>query len=238
MSITDGARGNELQQLRARLAALEALVAVLPSRFAAAKTSATYRYFNKVAHGFTVGQIVRHNGTTWVKSQADTEANAAIGGMVVSIPHVNAFVIAMPGSYVVGVAVTAGLNYLSAATAGALTTTAPALKAPAFMADSTTTGILLAGAGGSSMPTKTDDGWVFCTDSSGNGEWTRTLDLGKNATGGAGKIQVYSPNAAGVAVEIDGALVTASGKKMTVREIDVCDAGVAKKMLVLASPAY
>jgi hypothetical protein len=64
------------------------------------------------------------------------------------------------------------------------------------------------------------------------------VDIGRNATSKAGVLTLLSPNASGDAVVIDAALVTASTKKLTVREIDVCDAGVAKKMLVLASAPY
>jgi hypothetical protein len=40
------------------------------------------------------------------------------------------------------------------------------------------------------------------------------------------------------AIVISPTLVTALGRVMSVREIDVCDAGTAKKMLVLASAPY
>lgn len=40
------------------------------------------------------------------------------------------------------------------------------------------------------------------------------------------------------AIVISPTLVTAAGRVMSIREIDVCDAGVAKKMLVLASAPY
>jgi hypothetical protein len=57
-----------------------------------------------------------------------------------------------------------------------------------------------------------------------------------NATN-AGKFTVRS-TALADAIVIDTTLVTTSGKKLSVREIDVCDAGVTKKMLVLASAPY
>jgi hypothetical protein len=238
MSHTDGARGNELQQLRARLADLESMVSALPARFRSARPDANYRHIIQSAHGFTVGTVIRHNGTTWVKSQADTEANAFVGGMVIAVPHSGAFVVGFPGSYVTGLSVTAGINYLSAATAGALTTTAPTIKVPVLMADSTTSGVLIVGAGGSAPP-PTEDGTVWCSKSDlSGGEWDFTVDIGRNAASKAGVLTLLSPDASGDAVVIDASLVTASSKKLTIRAIDVCDAGVAKQMLVLGSAPY
>jgi hypothetical protein len=151
MSHTDGARGNELQQLRARLADLEARVSALPGRFTPAHTQGNYRHITQTAHGFIVGNVIRHDGTEWVKSQADTAENAMVGGIVVAVPHPNAFVLAMPGSYLTGLTVTAGINYLSAATAGELTATAPTMAVAVLMADSATSGVLMAGGGGTAF---------------------------------------------------------------------------------------
>jgi hypothetical protein len=107
------------------------------------------------------------------------------------------------------------------------------------MADSTKSGVLIVGAGGGAATPPTEDGTVWCSKSDlSGGEWVLTVDIGRNATSKAGKLQLLSPNASGVAVEIDAALVTASGKKLTIREINVCDAGLAKKMLVLGSATY
>jgi hypothetical protein len=105
-----------------------------------------------------------------------------------------------------------------------------------FVATDVTTGAAV-WATGEDKPT--EDGTVRCSKSDlSGGEWVMTIDLGRNAVGKAGKIQILSPNASGVAIEMDAALVTASSKKLTIREIDVCDAGVAKKMLVLGSATY
>jgi uncharacterized caspase-like protein len=57
-----------------------------------------------------------------------------------------------------------------------------------------------------------------------------------NATN-AGKLTIRS-TALSDAIVIDTALVTSSGKKLSVREVDVCDSGTAKKMLILASAPY
>jgi hypothetical protein len=235
------ARGSPRQQDRARLADLESLVGALPGRFNGPRLGPSYRYVNKTAHGFAIGTVVRPDATTWGKSQADTAANAIVAGIVVSVPHANAFVVAFPGTYVRGLtSLTAGaVHFLDATTAGALTTTAPAIAVPILLANTTTSGVVMSAWPGGGVAAPTEDGLVFASDSGGTaGEWVRDLDLGKNATGKAGVLRVRSPDAGGDAVVIDGALVTASGKKLTVREVDVCDAGVAKKMLVLGSAPY
>jgi len=98
--------------------------------------------------------------------------------------------------------------------------------------------VSVAGSGSAETP-PTEDGTVWCSKSDlSGGEWVMVVDIGRNATGKAGKIQIISPDAAGVAIELDAALVTASTKKITVREIDACVDGEAKKMLVLASEPY
>jgi hypothetical protein len=175
-----------------------------------------------------------------VKSQADTAANAVVGGVVVVKISDDEFVLATSG-YVAGLSgLTAGsVHYLDATTAGALTTTAPAIAVPIIHADTATSGSLMSFWPGGGVSAPTEDGTVFCSKSDlSGGEWDFTVDIGRNATSKAGVLTLLSPNASGDAVVIDAALVTASTKKLTVREIDVCDAGVAKKMLVLASAPY
>lgn len=225
-----------------RLAVLEDRVRRMPVRPVSHAATATTFMVQQTTHGLAVKDVVRHNGTDWTKSQADTAANAVVGGMVIAVLSPDVFIVATPGSYVSGLSgLTAGaVHYLDASTAGALTTTAPAIAVPIIHADTTTSGVLMsAWPGGSSGVAPTEDGTVFASDSAGTaGEWVRDLDLGKNATGKAGVLRVKSPDASGDAVVIDGALVTASSKKLTVREEDVCDAGVAKKRLILASAPY
>ena len=65
--------------------------------------------------------------------------------------------------------------------------------------------------------------------------FSRTITLGD--TSNAGSVTIGNATSAS-AIVISPSLVTAAGKIMSVREIDVCDAGVAKKMLVLASATY
>lgn len=227
--------------LLARIEALESQLAKVAASTAPGRSQVNSAIIGQTAHGFAVGNVIRHNGSTWVKSLADTEANAAVGGVVTYVPHPNAFAVAFPGSLVNGLSVSPGMLYVSSTTAGAMSSSPGTVKAPVMMAVSSTSGIVLsgiaAGTGGGTAPT--EDGTVFCSNSAGTaGEWTLTIDLGRNVAGKAGKIQILSPNASGVAVEIDAALVTSAARKLTLREIDVCDSGVAKKVMRLESAPY
>lgn len=241
MSGSTGTKGNELQELRERLASLEHRVAGIPARFAQLRPG--FRHITMPAdHGLGVGTVMRNDGTAWVTSQADAEDHAYVGGLIVSVPTPRTLVIALPGTYVQlpTLTLTPGINFLAATAGGTLTTTAPTLKVPVLMADSATSGIVMAGAAGGGATPPSEDGTVWCAkaDLSG-GEWVMVIDVGRNATGKAGKIQILSPNAGGVAVEIDAALVTGAGQKLTIREEDACDnAGAPKKRKILASDLY
>jgi hypothetical protein len=195
----------------------------------------------QTSHGLSTGNVVRLSSGTYVKAQADSAANARWVGVVVVISD-NVFLLYRPGMIIPGLtSFTAGARYwLDASTAGAVTTTEPTISAPVYDALSATVAQICTGGGGAAALAPTEDGTVFASNSGGTaGEWVRDLDLGQNATSKAGKLRVLSPNAAGVAVEIDGALVTASSKKLDIREIDICKSdGTAGKMLVLGSAAY
>lgn len=65
--------------------------------------------------------------------------------------------------------------------------------------------------------------------------FSRTITLGD--TSNAGSLTIGNTTSAS-AIVISPTLVTTAGKILSIREIDVCDAGVAKKMLVLASAPY
>lgn len=99
----------------------------------------------QTAHGLVVGNVVRHNGTAYVKSKADTAANAAVIGIVVAAPDVDNFRF-VDGGLATGLSgLTAGETYyLSPATAGLLTATPPStvgqISKPLLFAVSTTSG--------------------------------------------------------------------------------------------------
>jgi hypothetical protein len=110
--------------------------------------SAVTRSITQASHGFAVREIVRLNGTSYTKSQGNNSANAEMVGMVSSVPDANTFTVTTEG-YVTGLSgLTAGeIYFLSTTTAGAITTTDPAIAGTAdtvrkavFYADSTTSG--------------------------------------------------------------------------------------------------
>lgn len=84
---------------------------------------------NQTAHGFTVGDIVRSNGTAnqYTKAQADSSTNAEVIGMVTTVTDVNNFTITTHGYVTTGVpAGTVGdVLFVSPSVAGALTATEP-----------------------------------------------------------------------------------------------------------------
>ena len=51
----------------------------------------------QTAHGFAVGDIIRLSGSTYVKAQADTEANAEVVGIVSVVDSVDTFTLATNG---------------------------------------------------------------------------------------------------------------------------------------------
>jgi hypothetical protein len=102
------------------------------------------RSITQTAHGFSVGNVIRYNGTTYVLAQADVSTNADVEGIITAVTT-NTFTLTLDG-YVTGLAgLTAGTDYfLSATTAGLLTATAPVTVGQVnyflFKADSTTSG--------------------------------------------------------------------------------------------------
>jgi len=135
---------------------------------------------NQVAHGFVVGDAVRLSGATYIKAQANTEANAEFVGIVQRVISADRFTVQTAGLITTLSGLTAGsVYYIDDDTAGLLTLTEPTdvgdVSKPVLIADTTTSGwifnmrgfiVSAAGGGGSS------DGWV---DDSANA-WTRTAD--------------------------------------------------------------
>ncbi len=92
-----------------------------------ARSTGMSRVIAQTAHGLSVGQAIRYNGTAFVKSQADSAGNAEVEGIVASVVDANNFIYALPGSYVTGLSgLTAGTTYfLDPTTSGAVTATEP-----------------------------------------------------------------------------------------------------------------
>lgn len=111
-------------------------------------SSATSIKISQAAHGFSVGNILRYNGSVYVKSQADSDANAEIYGMVSQIIDVDTFVLVTEGRVSGLSGLTAGATYyLSPSVAGEMTsiepTTGGQVSKPVFITDSITSGYVI-----------------------------------------------------------------------------------------------
>ncbi len=73
---------------------------------------------NQTTHGFAVDDAIRHNGTIWVKAQADTAANAGTLGVVTVVAGANDFTYQFGGLLTTGTWTDGAEYFLSAATAG------------------------------------------------------------------------------------------------------------------------
>jgi hypothetical protein len=103
---------------------------------------------DQVSHGFVVGNVVRFNGSIYVKAQANNGTNSSnVLGLVSNVESADTFTIRCIG-WVGGLSgLTAGLTYfLSSDTAGALTATEPTasgtISKPMLIAVSTTSGFI------------------------------------------------------------------------------------------------
>ena len=86
---------------------------------------ATSKKVNLATHGFVVKDVLRHDGTNWVKAQANTDAGSEARGVVVEIVDANNFIVVTHG-FADLTGLTANTQYyISAATAGFLTSTPP-----------------------------------------------------------------------------------------------------------------
>ena len=89
------------------------------------------------SHGFSAKDCIRHNGSSWVKAQADSASTLALG-VVTAVADSNTFTVAQSGRFTIS---SHGLTvgqwyYLDASTAGALTATEPAISQPLVYVES------------------------------------------------------------------------------------------------------
>jgi len=99
----------------------------------------------QTGHGFVAGDVVRHNGSSYVKAKADSATNAEVVGIVSAVADANNFTLTVIGDITGLSGLSAGSVYfLSDATAGLLTVTEPtainSVSKPLFIAHSTTAG--------------------------------------------------------------------------------------------------
>ena len=62
-------------------------------------------------HGFSLGTLVRYNGTSWVRSQADQDSNSDVYGIVNLVTNANAFTITTAGLVTTLTGLTPGIPY-------------------------------------------------------------------------------------------------------------------------------
>jgi hypothetical protein len=94
-------------------------------------------------HGYSLCEVLKFNGTSYVRAQADIQANVGIW-LITKIIDANTFVISQSGYFTGltgGTADTTG--YLSSTTPGGLVTTAPAISQPIIYWTTATTGWVL-----------------------------------------------------------------------------------------------
>ena len=89
------------------------------------------------SHGLAVKDCIRHNGSAWVKAQANSAATLALG-MVTEVADSNTFTVAQSGRFELS---SHGLTvgqwyYLSADTAGGLVTSEPSFSQPLIYVES------------------------------------------------------------------------------------------------------
>lgn len=102
----------------------------------------------QASHGFVAGDALKFASSVWAKAQADSAANAEVVGVVESSVDANNFVVVYSGRITGLSGLTANTTYfLSAATAGLLTSTEPStagqISKPLLVATSTTAGIVM-----------------------------------------------------------------------------------------------
>lgn len=112
------------------------------------ETGGTATQVTQPGHGFTVGEVLRHNGTQYVRASASSENTADVIGIVTSVESTNSFELTTSGivSFPASTVFTPGQPYfLSPTTAGSLTLTEPTTTAhiskPLFIALTTNSGL-------------------------------------------------------------------------------------------------
>lgn len=123
----------------------DAGVETLLSNTAGGAATQTTSAVAQSSHGLSVANIVRHNGTNYVKAQADSGANAEVVGIVSAVADANNFTLVTAGRVTGLSGLSAGTVYfLSPSTSGLLTATEPStagqVSKPVLIADTTTSG--------------------------------------------------------------------------------------------------
>ena len=81
-----------------------------------------YETVNQTAHGFAVGDAIKHNGTNFIKAQADSVLNAGVIGVVSAVADVDNFTYQFSGILTSGSWTNGTEYFLSTSTAGSIVT--------------------------------------------------------------------------------------------------------------------
>ena len=124
---------------------VEGVLAEIAPQLGGGSGESFQRDIAQTGHGLVVGNVVRHNGTSYVKAQANSAANAEVVGIVAAVADANNFTLHYGGRITGLSGLTAGnVYYLDDDTSGLLTATEPPdagdVSKPLLMADSTTSG--------------------------------------------------------------------------------------------------
>lgn len=129
-------------------------------------TEQVTKSITQASHGFSVGELVYYTGSAYAKAKADADSTSEVLGMVSAVADANTFSLTSVG-YVSGLSgLTAGTTYyLSDATAGSFTATAPSttgyVNKPVFVADSTTSAYIIQSRGVVSGATSNNSSSIF-----------------------------------------------------------------------------
>lgn len=144
------------------------------------------RVINQVSHGFTEGDIVRLDGTTYIKAKADSTVNSEVAGIVIENNSPDIFTLSVGGYINIFSGLTAGnVYFLSDTTEGTLTDIEPSddghISKPIVIASTTTSGYFFNMRGvqvsttGGADPVGTIISWPLETPPAGylicNGQW-------------------------------------------------------------------
>ena len=156
------------------------------------------------SHGFAAKDGIRHNGSSWVKAQANDNSTLALG-IVTAVADSNNFTVAQAGRFTIS---SHGLTvgqwyYLSADTAGALTSTEPAISQPIVYVESASVIFV--------FPYRPTNILLDGSDSITPGD--NTVTLAKMAGGTDGNLISYDANGDPVAVATGnaGQILTSAG---------------------------
>lgn len=169
---------------------------------------------NQVAHGLAVGDVIRHNGTSYVESDASANATAEVYGVVSAVADVDNFTVTTSG-YISGLSgLTAGAEHYLSETAGALTATAPTsnstVNKPVLLASSTTAGYVTIQRGyvngGSSSGS---GGFIGALKSAGASNCTWIVTANNTFTSFSADTDCSSPTVIGTGVSAPGTKIPA-----------------------------